>query len=177
MRSYLQGHPRLVYPLRAALILVALVIVWFVGGILGFSIDSVPRENLDAARQLWIQKGGKNYTMKVHVIAPPTFFGEYEVTVKDNKVVADNSTFHDWMSWYTVDNMFDRVTKDMASIPDVGGLSFGFCSPRLTIESDPNLGYIKTYRNDECQRGLLCGAISECQGGFSVSDLKLAPDQ
>ena len=175
MRMQMQQNRRMLL-VKAIVVVLALVIIWLVGGILGFSVDTVPSQSLATARQLWNQKGGSNYAMKVRIWEPPAYFGEYQVTVQDNKVIADTSPFPEEMKKYTVDSRFNNVSSALASIPQLGGIAVALCPrDRYTLEFDSQLGYISTFQDDSCQRGLLCGAISDCNGGFKVSDLHLIP--
>ena len=113
-----------------------------------------------------------------------SFFGQYSVTVKQSKVVdasvlpallhadgAFKSIPPIQAAEYTVDQMFVSTASELANVPEV---SVSWCPmTKYTLEFDPELGYIKTFFADSCQRGPLCSAVSECMVGFKVIDLQL----
>lgn len=193
MRAFLRDNRRFRLLIRFFGLILALTLVWFVFvHIIGFSVNVVPKSSFAAGKAKWEQKGRSSYRMTIQVYQPLRFFGQYTVTVKQGKVVEggfrlgstsmpNNSSFtplrpdqFDQIREYTIDQMIASAETQLAGVPDV---TVGICPrTRYTVETDPELGYIKTFFANSCQTGLLCPAMGDCFGGFKVLDLQFFPD-
>jgi hypothetical protein len=193
MRAFLRENKKVRFVFRLFGLILALTLVWFVCvQVIGFSVDIVPKGSLAAGQAKWEQKGRSSYRMTIQVYKPLRVFGQYTVTVKQGKVVEggfrlssssarDGASFMplsqdqiDQICEYTIDQMFAFSQAQVANVPEV---RVGVCpATRYTVETDPELGYIKTFYADSCQTGLLCPAISECFSGFKVLNLELLPE-
>jgi hypothetical protein len=192
VRAFLGKNYTVRFLLRLVCLILALTLVWFVSvHVIGFSVNVVPKGSLVAGKAKWEQKGSASYRMTIQVYQPLRVFGQYTITVKHGKVVdggwrlgsssAGGGSFTPLppeqihkIREFTIDQMFASTQAQLVDIPE---LRVGICLPiQYTVETDPDLGYIKTFYADSCQVGLLCGAISECFSGFKVLNLELLPD-
>jgi hypothetical protein len=176
--------------LRLFGLILALALVWFVlVQVIGVSVDIVPKGSLAIGKAKWAQKGSANYRVTLQVYRPLRVFGQYRITVRQGKVVdalfrvapptqgadfSGSSVPLDQVHDYTINQIFAYTEAQIAPVPEV---RVGICpSTRYTVETDPELGYVKTFFANSCQIGLLCPAISDCLNGFKILDLQLLPE-